>query len=345
MPGADPRVDGALSRRPPGARPSRGLIIAGALAAAVVAVAVVLTVWDSSDGSSVVHVGGAASAEQEGGAAARGSGSAAAPAAPGPLPPSSRTAQSSRAVVWAVGDGADGKEPARRLARLIVRRSPDRFLYLGDVYERGTFREFREHYQTVYGRLVKRTAPTPGNHDWPNHATGYDRYWRRALGRRLPDHYSFRLAGWQIISLNSQAGFRPGSAQLRWLQGQLTGEGTCRLAFWHSPRYSPGTSHGDRRDLAPLWDPLVGKAVLVVNGHSHNSMQLKPIDGITTLIAGSGGHRPIHGINRNDARLAWGDRRYVAGLRLVLRRGRASFAFITSSGRTLRRGSVSCRTA
>jgi hypothetical protein len=41
------------------------------------------------------------------------------------------------AVVWAVGDGADGSAIARRLARRIERSRPDAFLYLGELIEFG----------------------------------------------------------------------------------------------------------------------------------------------------------------------------------------------------------------
>ncbi|MDQ4129997.1 MAG: glycosyltransferase family 4 protein, partial [Actinomycetota bacterium] len=40
-----------------------------------------------------------------------------------------------RAVVWAVGDGADGGAVARAVASYISAAGPDRFLYLGDVYD------------------------------------------------------------------------------------------------------------------------------------------------------------------------------------------------------------------
>ena len=48
-----------------------------------------------------------------------------------------------RAVVWAVGDGADGSAQARALAMRIAADRPDRLLYLGDVYESGTARGVR----------------------------------------------------------------------------------------------------------------------------------------------------------------------------------------------------------
>jgi Calcineurin-like phosphoesterase len=246
------------------------------------------------------------------------------------------------AIVWAVGDGADGREPARAVARLIASGPIDRLLYLGDVYKRGTASDFSKHYATVYGRLARRTAPTPGNHDWPHHLDGYDPYWRRVTGRPAPAFYRFRLGGWEILSLNSEAPHEPGSAQLRWLRSQLRRPGTCRLAFWHRPRYSDGTEHGDQKDVESFWQALRGHATLVLNGHEHDMQRFRSRDGITELASGAGGHGR-YTIRRGDPFLAFGDDRNYGALRLDLAPGRAQFAFVAADGRILNQGHVRCR--
>src|SRR5688500_13580545 len=122
---------------------------------------------------------------------------AAVPDAPPPPEPVANRAFVTRTptapvTIWAVGDGADGGATAKRLARLIERDDPNRLLYLGDVYDRGTREEFRRNYHSVYGALAKKTAPTPGNHEWPRHLQGYDPYWRSITGRATPPWYAFR---------------------------------------------------------------------------------------------------------------------------------------------------------
>ena len=193
------------------------------------------------------------------------------------------------AVVWAVGDGADGSTRAKRLARLIARDEPDRFLYLGDVYETGTAEEFRRNFAGVYGQLAAITAPTPGNHEWGLHREGYDPYWRSVTGRRQRPWYRFELAGWEVLSLNSEAPHGPRSRQVRWLRRQLEGAaGDCRLAFWHRPRYSAGV-YGDDASYEPFWRELAGRARLVLSAHDHNMQRLRPRNGLVQLVAGSGG--------------------------------------------------------
>ncbi len=268
--------------------------------------------------------------------------------APPPRPVANHAFGSARspnapAVVWAVGDGADGSAGAKRVARRIAGGRPDRVLYLGDVYESGSARDFRENYASVYGRLAAITAPAPGNHDWPSHPDGYDRYWRARTGAPTPPWYSFRIGGWRVISLNSEAPHGPGSAQVRWLHRQLRrSAGTCTLAFWHRPLESAGR-HGDQDDVAPFWNALRGKARLVLNGHDHDLQRLRARDGITALIAGAGG-RGRYGVDSSDRRLAFGDDQHDGALRLQLRPGSARLTFVAADGRVLDRSSASCRT-
>jgi hypothetical protein len=248
---------------------------------------------------------------------------------------------SRHAVVWAVGDGADGSEDGRRVAARIAAGHPDRLLYLGDVYDKGTRGDFAGNYADTYGRLAAKTAPTPGNHDWPNHDTGYDPYWRRALHRTLGPWYRFSAGGWEILSLNSEASHKRRSAQVRWLSAQVRAPGTCRIAFWHRPRYSAGTHHGDQDDVQPLWDVLRGHAAIVLGGHEHDMQRFRPIDGITEFVAGAGGAGRYS--LRDDDRLAFGDADAFGALRLDLRPGSATYAFVDTAGRVLDRGTIRCR--
>lgn len=252
-----------------------------------------------------------------------------------------RSVSAKGATIWAVGDG-DSSQAGRAVAARIAGAPFDRLLYLGDVYESGTAGEFASNYGPTYGRLRRLTAPTPGNHDWGAHRSGYDRYWRAALGRRrAAAWYSFQAGGWRILSLSSEADHSAGSAQRRWLRSQLRGPGTCRIAFWHRPRFSAGR-HGDQADVAPLWNALRGHATIVLNGHDHDMQRMRPTSGITELISGAGGHSH-YGVDRGYARLAFADDMSYGALRLTLRPGSASYAFVGADGRVLDSGTVGCR--
>ncbi|HEV7885905.1 MAG TPA: metallophosphoesterase [Solirubrobacteraceae bacterium] len=256
-----------------------------------------------------------------------------------------------RAVVWAVGDGADGGAAAKAVARRVRAGPVDRFLYLGDVYGPqpiaflrgdGSASDYRTRYAPVYGALAPITAPTPGNHEWPRRGDGYEPYWRRVMGRTPPAYYTFSIGGWQILSLNSEAPHGRGSPQVRWLARQVARPGTCRLAFWHRPRFSAGR-HGDQPDVAPLWDAVRGRAALVVNGHDHDMQRLRPIGGTTELVSGAGGHG--HYELHPDARRLFGDDRTYGALRIDLRPGHARLRFVAAGGRVLDSSAVRCRQA
>lgn len=243
------------------------------------------------------------------------------------------------ATVWAVGDGADGSAVARRLARRIERRGPDAFLYLGDVYPGGTAEDYRRNWRPVYGRLDPITWPTPGNHEWWAREQGYYAYWR-PHGRAKP-WYRFRLGGWEVLSLNSEAPHAPGSPQLRWLHRVLArGGGDCRIAFWHRPRFSADTVHGDAPEITPLWNALRGHARLVLNGHAHVMARYRRRHGLTQYIAGTGG-QVRYGL-RSDPRIAFARSDQTGALRLELSPGAAELQFRAVSGELLDRSRSTC---
>jgi hypothetical protein len=245
-------------------------------------------------------------------------------------------------TVWAVGDGA-GEGPYKfRVAGVVARGKPDRFLYLGDVYEEGTASDYKKNYAPAFGRFDRITAPTPGNHEWPAHKEGYGPYWRAVIGAEIPDYYRFKIGGWEILSLNSESDHDEHSAQFRWLRSAVSrGRGTCTLAFWHRPRHSYG-EHGDQPDVEPFWKALRGRATLVVNGHEHNMQRWPPRGGITELVAGAGGRGIYRMTPKEKASLPFANDTNFGALRLRLAPGRAEFRFVAANGGTLDSGKVRC---
>jgi len=157
----------------------------------------------------------------------------------------------------------------------------------------------------------------------------------------MPSYYSFRVGGWELLSLNSEARHDEGSPQLRWLRRTLREPGTCRIAFWHRPRFSAGR-YGDQKDVEPLWNAVRGKATILVGGHDHNMQRLRPVDGVTQFVSGAGG-ASRYKVDRRDPRLAFSDDRTFGALRLALRPGSADYAFVSTEGKALDRGTLQCR--
>jgi hypothetical protein len=244
------------------------------------------------------------------------------------------------AIAWAVGDGGDGSAEARRVADLIAGDRPRHVLYLGDVYERGTAADFRQRFAPVYRSLVRRMDPTPGNHDWGHHRVGYDPYWRRVKGRRVPHHYALSVGGWRVISLNSQT--PRDRAQLAFLRRELARvKGTCAIAFMHRPRFNAGEHRNEERDVDPLWQALKGKAAILLSGHDHDLQRFKPVDGTVQYVIGAGG-RERYSVNAGDPRLAFSDDSTDGALRMRLNAGVARMSIVAANGNVLDRSTVRC---
>ena len=254
------------------------------------------------------------------------------PAAPAQTP--------ERAVVWAAGDVATPGIRADRVGALVRNADPDRFLYLGDVYEAGTAAEFRRWYHPRFGALAQITEPAIGNHEWGNRFDGYYPYWAAQKGRRQPPWSRTRVAGWEILGLNSQAAHGPGAAQVRWLDRALREPGNCRIAFMHRPRLSAG-AYGDAPDLDPLWNRLAGHARIVLSGHDHNLQRHRPRRGLTQYVVGAGG-RARYALRPGSPTLAWGRDDVDGALRIVLEPGRALLEFRSPSRRLLDRSRATC---
>jgi hypothetical protein len=251
-----------------------------------------------------------------------------------------------RSVVWAVGDAADGGPDEAAVASLVGSRRIDRFLYLGDVYETGTATDFAVHYRPDLGRFDRIAAPTIGNHEWPNVATGYVPYWTSARGKPPPLWYAFNVSGWQLLSLNSNEPNVSSPQQLNWLRRTISKTpryGNCRIAFMHHPIFSAGL-HGDTSGLQPIFSELKGHATIALSGHDHDMQRLHPLGGLTQYVDGAGG-RELYPVNRDDPRLAFFDDTNHGALRLRLTPGRALLSFVTADGRVLDRSSVGCTQA
>lgn len=253
-------------------------------------------------------------------------------------------------VVAAVGNGADGLPESTDVAELIEGWDPDMLLYLGDVYNSGSYTEFLNYYDPTLGRMKDITNPTPGNHEGNKHFEDYLDYWDAS------QHYYTATAGnWRLIALNSTGRFgqtSPGTEQFEWLRAQLAADDDagCTMVFFHEPRWALKTPE-DYAYLDDLWALLVKEDVdLVLNAHEHRYERWMPLnergmpdaDGPTQFVAGTGGHE-LNDTRRIDPRReASSDE--AGALRLELRDGKADYEFIDTAGDILDGGSLSCDT-
>ncbi len=257
-------------------------------------------------------------------------------------------------VLAAVGDGADDRSTTAQVANEIASWDPNLFLYLGDVYEKGTVSEFQNWYAPdhLYGQFRDISNPTIGNHEYENgEAPGYFNYWDN-----VPDFYSFDAAGWHFISLNSTSQAGPvgnGSPQFEWLEQDLiANSASCTAVFFHHPAFSIGPQ-GDALRMQETWALLAGNGVdLAFTGHDHNYQRWLPMDGtgaldpngLTQFVVGTGGHSVLAFV-RSDSRVAAGfdtSPGAFGALRLELNQDGAGYQFVDLDGQLLDSGSTPC---
>ncbi len=255
-------------------------------------------------------------------------------------------------IVAAVGDGSGGDPGEAQVVSLVATWNPNLFLYLGDVYERGTAAEFYNWYRpdNFFGRFSAITDPTVGNHEYLSPgAKPYFDFWGN-----IPPYYSFNADGWHFISLDSNVskiGVGPGSAQYQWLQSDLASNTSkCTVVYYHHPFFTIG-KEGSTQALVDIWKLLAQYHVtLVLNGHDHEYQRWVPLDasgqpsaaGITEFVIGTGGHSLTTFVS-SDNRVAFSMQKQLGALRLQLNPTSADFSYIGADGTTIDSGSVSCK--
>jgi chitodextrinase len=235
---------------------------------------------------------------------------------------------------------------------LLVDAGLSKVLALGDSqYDSGALSDFQAYYEPTWGRVKSITAPSLGNHE-PGSASGYFDYFGRSGSRTTPPGkpsegwYSFDVGSWHLIALNSKCdtvGCAAGSAQEQWLRSDLAAHtNTCKLAYWHHPRFSSGHDH-DNTFMQDLWQALYdGGVSLALTGHSHDYERFFPMDGngnrdntkgITQLVVGTGGAF-FTGISTARANSAVRNSSTYGVLKLTLHSTSYDWQFVPESGST-----------
>jgi 3',5'-cyclic AMP phosphodiesterase CpdA len=251
-------------------------------------------------------------------------------------------------VVAAVGDGAGGMPGATQVSTMLAGWNPDMLLYLGDVYNTGSYTEFLNFYAPTFGRMKSITNPVPGDHEGGKQFQGFRDYWDSNQ-----TYYSATAGSWRVIALDSTerlGQLTPGTVQFEWLRAELAADADagCTLVSFHDPRWGLD-QHTDHTRLDPVWRLLAAEGVdVVLDGNEHNYQRWQPLDadgqpdpaGITEFVVGTGGHEQMK-LGGIDARVAAAYQTDGA-LRLELEQGQAQFTYEDTTGNMLDAGSIGC---
>jgi hypothetical protein len=216
---------------------------------------------------------------------------------------------------------------------------------LGDnAYFQGTRQQFRDCYDTSWGRHKDRTYPVPGNHEYESPGAGpyFEYFGDVSLGPAGQGYYSFEVGAWHAIALNSNIPVGASSAQAAWLRSDLAANRTrCTIAFWHHPLFTSGIN-GDTQAMREFWRILYDAgADIVLSAHEHMYERFAPMDpdgradparGIRQFIAGTGGaflYPPATVHVNSEIRIStWGV------LKLTLSADRYQWDFVPVSGQS-----------
>jgi hypothetical protein len=232
---------------------------------------------------------------------------------------------------------------------LLLDNIPGTVFTAGDnAYVDGTYTEYLNCYDPSWGRHKSRTKPSPGNHEYlTSGAAGYFQYFNN-----IPSYYAYNLGAWRIYALNSEISVSTTSAQVTWLQDDLAANpNQCVLAYWHRPRWSSGSNHGNNSNMQTLWQILYNAgAELVINGHEHHYERFSEMNasgtavaqGLREIVVGTGGAGLYpFGTVRSTSQVR--NNTTYGVLKLTLQEGRYDWEFIPIAGSIFRdSGSDTC---
>jgi hypothetical protein len=225
-------------------------------------------------------------------------------------------------LIAAVGDSGDGSAGSDAVAASVQAADPSLLLYLGDIYEYGTWPEWLNHYGISswddpagvgerWGALASITDPTIGNHEAHLPEVWRD-YWH---GRPL--YRAYTAGGVLFLNVSSECakvgGCGTASPEYAYFRNVLaTNTTSCVVAYWHRPVLS---AVSDEAVMQPLWKLIAENGGdLVLNGHTHTMQIFRPLNGslaagqpdshMVEVVSGEGGHNETSTTD-NDVRSAW----------------------------------------
>jgi hypothetical protein len=239
-------------------------------------------------------------------------------------------------------------------AKAAIALSPARVIALGDEqYQKGSYYGFKHSYAKSWGKLVSKTWPVPGNHEYYTAgARGYFRYFtERQPGS--PGWYRRSINGWQLYFLNSNCGKVDCSAERAWLESEMDAHpSACSLIAMHHPRFSSGGEHGSSSRMKPFWQTAYAhRTDIALSGHDHDYERFAPMTpdgsydpahGLQQFVSGTGGKSlyPKGATERGSQKFI--NTRFGV-LELKLRPGSYSWRFLGTKLRVRDSGTATCR--
>ncbi len=258
-------------------------------------------------------------------------------------------------VLVGAGDIASCVSKGDEATAAILDTVPGIVIAPGDIaYESGSDDDFAQCYAPSWGRHRLRTRPAPGNHEYltPGARSYYD-YFGANAGNPDQGYFSYDVAGWHVIVVNSSVDVGADSPQLQWLVKDLAANrARCTVAYWHHPVFTSGPN-GSAVRMRTVWRALYDfGADIIINGHDHVYERFAPQDpngnadsirGIRQFTVGTGGRSlyPLFSIRAKNSQV--GSSATYGVLKLTLHPSSYDWVFIpVTPGKFQDSGTADC---
>jgi len=193
-----------------------------------------------------------------------------------------------------------------QMAKLLARFPFELVITVGDNIYGGERpqdmkKKFEDPYKPLLDAGVKFYASL-GNHD----DRAQSRY--KLFNMEGRTFYTFKAPKEDVRFFALESDY-PKPEQIAWLERELDNANEAwKIPYFHHPLYSSGDRHGSHVELREVLEPLFLKhgVTVVFTGHDHVYERIKPQNGITHFVAGSGGKLRRGGLDRKTGLTAVG---------------------------------------
>jgi 3',5'-cyclic AMP phosphodiesterase CpdA len=245
-------------------------------------------------------------------------------------------------VIGDMGSGKEGQyETSRMISTYQIAFPFQTALTVGDnIYGADKAADMKEKFENAYKPLIDKGVKfyaTLGNHDNSNERS-YEFF-----NMKGEEFYRFEKDGVSFYALNSTY---MDKRQLEWLNSKLAADtNKWKVAYFHHPPFSSGKFHGSSTKIREALHPLFVRygVSVVFTGHDHFYERIKPQDGITYFVTGSGGQLRKGDVKKNSPLTAAYFDTDMAFLLVEFVKDQMHFQAISRTGQTVDSGIVARR--
>jgi predicted MPP superfamily phosphohydrolase len=244
------------------------------------------------------------------------------------------------AVIGDTGTGDSHQmDVARALTGARAKFPFDFAIMVGDnMYGSDSAKDYVKKFESPYKPLLDagvKFYAALGNHDNP------DQRYYKPFNMNGERYHTFKVPNSSVRFFALDSNYMD-DKQLQWLDKELAASGSdWKIAYFHHPLYSSGSTHGSNDVLRMQLEPMFVKygVTVVFTGHEHFYERIKPQQGIAYFIAGSSAKLRAGDITKTDLTAKGFDQGYTYMLVEIVGDD-LSFQTLSATGQTIDSGAI-----